>query len=76
MNHRLYFLVTGTVFGIISLAHVIRIFNHWDLTIGSWDAPVWVSYAGAVLAGSLSVWALRLTGCGKREVRVGKREEG
>ena len=76
MNQRLYFLVTGTVFGIVSLVHLIRIFNHWNLTIGSWDAPMWVSYLGIVLTGSLSVWAFRLTGNGKSELRVGKRKEG
>ena len=66
MRHRLYYIITGTIFGGAALIHLGRLTNHWTVTIGTWTAPLWLSVVGMTIAGSLSVWAFRLAGAGKK----------
>jgi hypothetical protein len=58
---RAYLLVTRTLFGIIALVHLTRIFTHWPAVIGQWAAPVWVSGVGFLVAGGLSLWSAQLS---------------
>jgi hypothetical protein len=32
----------------------------WEIVIGSWSVPMWVSWIGLVVAGALSFFGLRL----------------
>jgi len=58
---RAYLLVTRTLFALIALFHLTRIFTHWSAVIGDWAAPLWVSGLGFVVAGALSVWSAQLS---------------
>ncbi len=60
MGHRSYLVVSGTIFGAIALLHLSRLFYQWPAQIGTWAVPVWVSWAGLVIAAVLSIWAFRL----------------
>ena len=55
-----YLMVTRTLFAVIALFHLTRILTHWSAVIGGWDAPLWVSGLGFVVAGALSVWGAQL----------------
>jgi hypothetical protein len=55
-----YVQISGALFGIIALAHLFRLFRHWPIDLGGYMVPLWVSWLGLLLAGGLSVWALRL----------------
>jgi hypothetical protein len=57
---RAYLLISGALFGIITLAHVHRLVRHWPIDIAGHMVPLSVSWLGLLLAGGLSVWALRL----------------
>ena len=57
---RAYLQITGALFGIIALAHLHRIFRHWPIDVAGHMVPLWVSWLGLLVAGGLSVWALRL----------------
>jgi hypothetical protein len=57
---RTYLLISGTLFGLIALAHLLRLFRHWPIELAGNTLPLWASWVGLVLAGGLSVWALRL----------------
>lgn len=59
MNQKRYFLVSGTIFGLVALLHCIRAINQWPFELGLWMVPVWISWLGFVAAGALSVWAFR-----------------
>ena len=71
MKYRFYCGISGVIFGIVALVHLLRIINDWDLIIASWRAPLWLSYVGFVIGAGLSAWAFRLAGRGKKEVKVG-----
>jgi hypothetical protein len=58
---RAYLQVSGTLFGLIAVAHLLRLFRHWPVDLAGYMVPVWVSWVGLILAGGLSMWALRLT---------------
>ena len=57
---RAYIQISGAVFGIIALAHPLRLFRHWPIDLAGHMVPLWASWLGLLLAGGLSVWALRL----------------
>ena len=63
MNQQAYFFLTRILFGVVAWMHLLRILNHWAVTIGPWAIPMWVSWLGLALAGSLCVWAIRLGKC-------------
>ena len=55
-----YLVISGTVFAVVAVAHLIRAINAWPITIGRWNVPVEVSWLGAIATGALSLWALLL----------------
>ena len=57
-----YIVVTGVIFGAVAVGHVARALYGWPVQIGSLDVPVWVSWVGVVVAGSLCAWAFRSGG--------------
>lgn len=63
---RSYFQISGTVFGIIALAHALRVLRQWPAQIAGWTVPMWVSVVAALLTGVLAVWAFRAVGQAKR----------
>lgn len=60
LRERVYLLVAGTVFGVVAVAHLMRIFFGADLTIGGWQAPLWLSWLGTAITAYLSYMSFRL----------------
>jgi hypothetical protein len=58
---RAYLQISGGLFGLIALAHLLRLVRHWEIDLAGHMVPMWASWLGLVLAGGLSIWALRLT---------------
>ena len=60
MNEKTYFGVTGIVFSLVALLHLIRLVRGWVVTVDGWTAPMWISCAGLLIAGFLcfSGWGL------------------
>ena len=59
MNSRTYVTVTGTVFAIVAVLHLIRVVNGWSVEVGPWSVPIGVSWFGTVFPAVLCVWAFR-----------------
>jgi hypothetical protein len=57
---RAYLQISGTLFGLLAMAHLLRLFRHWPIDLAGHMVPLWVSWLGLLLAGGLSIWALRL----------------
>ena len=60
-SNRFYELVTGTIFGVVALLHLLRIVNHWTFQVGPFSLPHWFSAFGAAVAVALCLWAYRLS---------------
>lgn len=61
MGSRSYLLISGTIFGVVSVLHLVRALTGGPFEIGPLSLPVWASWIGFVVAGLLSTWAFRLT---------------
>jgi len=60
MSSRTYLVISGTVFGIVAVLHLLRVVNGWVMVLGPWSAPMWVSWLGTIGPAVLCVWAFRL----------------
>ena len=53
--------VAGTIFGIVSLAHVWRLVTRAEVLVAGYSIPFWVSVIAVLVAGGLSVWMWRVS---------------
>lgn len=60
MNTRGYLAVSGTLFGLVAVLHLLRVINGWSVVVGPWSAPMAVSWLGTIIPTVLCVWAIRL----------------
>ena len=60
MNSRVYLVISSIIFGIVAIFHLLRVLFDWSLVFGTWPAPMWMSWFGAVAAGILCRWACSL----------------
>ena len=71
---RAYLRISGGVFGVIALLHVLRLLLHWPAQIADWTVPIWVSWIATLAMAALSSWAFRLVGqAGLSSGRAGPR---
>ena len=57
---KLYHYISGSVFGIVAIGHLLRLINAWLVVLGPWTAPMVASWIGLAIAGCLSIWSFRL----------------
>jgi hypothetical protein len=57
MCMKCYQAVSGTVFGLVAVGHVVRLSRNLPVQIGEWSVPMGVSWGGLIATGLLSVWA-------------------
>lgn len=55
-----YIALTGGIFGLIAILHILRLVNRWPVDIAGHTMPVWLSGFGLAFSGLLSLWALRM----------------
>lgn len=55
-----YLGISGAIFGIVAVLHLLRLALDWPAQIGNWSVPFWVSWIALLLSASLCVWALQL----------------
>ena len=51
MDQKTFSVVAGVIFALVALLHLLRIYMGWPIVIGSWTAPMWVSWIGLVVGG-------------------------
>ncbi len=54
MNKTLTLHVSAFLLTIVSISHLIRAINGWELTIGDWSAPIWLSALAFAITGVLA----------------------
>jgi hypothetical protein len=60
MRQKTYFLVCTAVYFVVAAAHLTRLIMGWEIAIGGWTVPRWVSLPGLIVPGILSVWGFLL----------------
>ena len=59
MTKKFYFLITGILFALITLVHLCRLVQGWEITVHGTIIPIWVSWIGLVISGALAYYGLR-----------------
>lgn len=54
-----YVVVSGAIFGIVGVAHLLRALGNVPIQIGAAAIPVWVSWVGVLISAGLCIWAFR-----------------
>lgn len=54
---RAYLQISGTLFGLVAVAHALRVIQKWPIEVAGWAVPVWASVLGFLLTGALAAWA-------------------
>jgi len=60
LRERTYLLFVGLAFGVLTVAHLTRVFFGSELVILGWDVPLWLSWLGTAVAAYLSYMSFRL----------------
>jgi hypothetical protein len=60
MTGKRYFILSGVLFGLIALVHLLRLVYQTPAQLGSWPVPFWLSWLALIVPGFLCVWGLRL----------------
>ncbi|MDJ0599065.1 MAG: hypothetical protein QNJ37_09545 [Crocosphaera sp.] len=61
MTEKLYLMISGVIFALIGLFHLLRIIFQWPAMVGAWTVPFVISLGAIMVAGILTVWAFRLS---------------
>jgi hypothetical protein len=56
-----YLAVSGTVFGLIALLHLLRVVTGWHVTVAVYSVPLWFSIIAIAVFSCLAGWAVRLS---------------
>jgi hypothetical protein len=54
--HKAPLYVAGTIFGIVALAHLYRLFSHFNVIVGTTEVPYSANILGAIFFAALSFW--------------------
>ena len=61
MNAHSYFLVSGILFGVLALVHVVRVIDGWTFTLGPYAVPMAASVVAILVTGVLSFFGFKLS---------------
>jgi hypothetical protein len=56
-SHRVYLILSGSIFFLVAMLHLFRLVYHLPIVVGTWMVPHWLSYVGFPVAYGYSVWA-------------------
>jgi hypothetical protein len=59
MSRKAYFAITGIIFPVIAIVHLLRISFGWSPVVEGWVVPMWLSWVALVVAGWLGYEGLR-----------------
>ena len=60
MKTKTYLLISGLIFGVVCLGHLLRIVFNWPLVIGALEVPMAVSWMGMIVTAGLVVWVIAM----------------
>lgn len=60
MGHKQYCVVSGVLFALVALAHLLRIVYGMSVQVDDYVVPMMVSWVALIVSGALAVWAFRI----------------
>jgi len=53
--------VASVIFALFAIGHVVRLVNQAQVTVATYQIPMWVSVVALIIAAILSIWMWRLS---------------
>ena len=60
MSKKQYCVVSGTLFSLVAIAHLLRVVFDISVQLNQFVVPLFVSWIGIIVTGTLAFWAFRL----------------
>ena len=60
MSQKTLTFMAGAVFSLIMVLHVLRLLFGWEVVIGGWNVPLWVSWVAIAVSGYFAYTAFRV----------------
>ena len=60
MDNKIYLAISGAIFGLVAVGHILRVIFNWSFAIGGWNAPMSASWVALLVAAAMCVWAISL----------------
>ena len=60
MAHKSYCLLSGALFSLVAVAHLLRVILGLSLEVGGVSVPMLASWLGFLVPGALAIWAFRI----------------
>jgi len=57
MSKKLYLIISGAIFLLVGIFHLLRLIYHWPIVVGTRAIPHLLSYVGFPVSTGYSVWA-------------------
>jgi hypothetical protein len=57
LSRKLYLVLSGTVFFLVDLLHLLRLIYHWPIVVGPRVMPFALSWVGFPVATAYALWA-------------------
>ena len=57
---RAYLRISGLLFGLVAIGHLVRMVRRWPLVVGGYPVPALASLGVLIGTGLMAVWAWRL----------------
>jgi len=61
MGHKEYCVVSGVLFTLVALAHLLRIVYGMSIQVDGFSVPMLFSWFGLIVPTALAVWAFRIS---------------
>ena len=61
---RRYVVVSGVFLALLTCLQLARLMLHWRVNVAGKNIPLWASAIAALIAGSLAIWAFRVSSHG------------
>jgi hypothetical protein len=58
---RRYERVSGVFLALVTCAQLLRLVFRWQVNVAGFEIPLWASAIAALIAGTLAVWAFRVS---------------
>jgi hypothetical protein len=60
LSLRIYLLLSGTVFLLVGILHLVRLLYRWPVAVDGYQVPLLLSYVGFPVATGYAGWAVYL----------------
>jgi hypothetical protein len=66
MAKKLYLILSGAIFLLVAVFHLLRLLNHWPIVVGPRTIPFVLSYVGLPASMAYCAWATWLLCAGEK----------